>query len=81
MNDDGKTALWRNNAVLLGHDTEVVVARLHVAERYLIDARLQPYPLFVVDTIAVDDVLGVVKSQRRQPQGKRVVARTQHETV
>ena len=60
MNDHTEATLWCGDAVLFGNDTEVVVARRKVRESHLVDARLQTYPLLLINAITVDDMLRIV---------------------
>ena len=81
VDDDLETALRGRYAVLLGHHAEAVAARLHVAEGNLVDAWRHAHPVFLVDAVAVDDMLGVVVGQRRQLYGKGVVAAAEYKAV
>ena len=60
MNDHTEATLWCGDAVLFGNDAEVVVARRKVRESHLVDARLQTYPLLLIDAITIDDMLRIV---------------------
>ena len=74
MDDNGEASFRCRDAVLFGYDAEVVVAWSHVAERDFVDTGLHTYPFFMVDAVSVDDMLWVVVGQRRQLNGKGVVA-------
>ncbi len=81
MDNHLKTALWGRDAVLFCYHAEVVAAWLHVAEGNLVDSWWHAHPVFLVDAVAIDDMLWVVVGQRRQLYGEGVVAAAEYETV
>ena len=79
MHLDGERADAGFLLVAHGLDAEVVGAWGHATEGNLVDARLQGYPLLVVNTIEIGDVLGIVVGEGGELQGERVVVVTEVE--
>ena len=77
VHNHGEAALRRLHAVALGFYAKTVGAWRQMGERDLIVTGRERLPVFTVNTIEVDDVLGVLIGQRGELDGEGIVVITQ----